>query len=419
MSSAFSIALTSLQAESEAINTTGHNLANINTTGFKGSNLDFRDLVATSFGTGGASSQFGLGVERPLNHQIFSQGAISSSTSPWAVAIQGSGFFITKRPDGSQVYTRDGDFTLSSTGQLQTLTGDTVQGWTSVNGVLSTAGAPSGMTLSTGGVVSPVASANLTVNANLNASGVAPTTNTESVPVQFTDSLGENHTVTITFTKDPNNVNTWSYDATIPGGDLLGGTAGTNVSILGTPGTLTFNNDGTLTTASQAPVTLNVAGLKDGAKNMSVSWNTQNSDGTSAITQYSQASTYSVTIDGSPSGQLSSISIGNGGSIVASYTNGTSQVTGQLALATFRNVESLTDLGNNSFVPSGETAPVSIGLPQTGGRGQILAGSLEGSNVDIATQFTNLITYQRGYQASSKVITTENSILQNTIDLIQ
>ena len=144
-----------------------------------------------------------------------------------------------------------------------------------------------------------------------------------------------------------------------------------------------------------------------------------NSDGTSAITQYSQSSTYSYKADGSPSGQLSSVSIGNGGTIISSYTNGTSQVTGQLALATFTNVDSLQDLGDNSFATTGQTSPVSVGLPQIGGRGQVLAGSLEGSNVDIATQFTNLITYQRGYQASSKVITTENEVLQNLIDLIQ
>ena len=419
MSTAFSIALSSLQAESDAINTAGQNLANINTTGFKGSDLDFRDLVASSIGAGGSSNQFGLGVERPLNHQIFSQGPISSSSSPWAVAIQGNGFFITQKPDGAQVYTRDGDFTLSATGQLQTLTGDAVKGWTSVNGVLNTAVNPSNMILSTGGVAPAVASSNLTVSANLNASGVAPSTNTLSVPVQLTDSLGDNHTVTITFTKSATANNSWTYDATIPGDQLSGGTAGANVSLLSAPGTLTFNSDGTLTTASQAPIPLTVTGLADGAKDMSVNWQTLNSDGTSAITQYSQASTYSYKADGSPSGQLSSVSIGNGGTIVSSFTNGTSQVTGQLALASFTNVDSLQDLGDNSFATTGLTSPVSIGLPQIGGRGQILSGSLEGSNVDIATQFTNLITYQRGYQASSKVITTENEILQNLIDLIQ
>lgn len=418
MSTAFSIALSSLKAESDAINTTGHNLANINTTGFKGSNLDFRDLVATTLG-GSSTAEYGLGVLRPLNHQIFSQGPISSSTSPWAVAIQGQGFLVAKSPDGKQVYTRDGDLTLSSKGELQSLTGSKIQGWTSVAGVLSTAGAPGDIVLSTGGVIPPIASSKLTIDANLNAAGVAPATNTLSVPVQVTDSLGDNHTVTITFTKDPNSPNLWSYDATVPGEQLAGGTAGTNVSILGAPGTLSFTSNGTLTPASQAPITLNINNLANGANNVSVKWSTLNADGSSAITQFSQASTYDHTIDGSQAGQLASIGIGAGGSIVATYTNGTSQVAGQLALANFRNADSLQDLGDNTYIPSGDTSAVSIGLPQTGGRGQILAGSLEGSNVDIATQFTNLITFQRGYQASSRVITTADQMLQDVMAIIR
>lgn len=418
MSSAFSIALSSLKAESDAINSTGHNLANINTTGFKGSEVAFRDLVATSFAGVGAS-QFGLGVSRPLNHQIFSQGSISSSSSPWAVAIQGNGFFMVKSPDNQQLYTRDGDFTLSATGQLQTLSGAAVQGWSAVNGVLNTTGAPSNMTLSTGSVVAPVATTKVTIQANLNAAGAPPSTDTLSVPVHMTDSLGDVHTVTVTFTKSSTATNTWTYDATIPGNDLAGGTPGSNVSIMGTPGTLNFNSDGTLAAGSTGAISLNVAGLANGANNLGVTWNPVQSDGTSAITQFSQASTYEVTVDGNESGQLTSIGIGNGGQVLASYSNGTQKIAGQLALATFRNNDSLQDLGNNTFSTSGLSSQVSIGLPETGGRGQILAGSLEGSNVDIATQFTNLITFQRGYQASSRVITTADQMLQDVMAIIR
>ena len=419
MSSAFSIALSSLKAESDAINSTGHNLANINTNGFKGSNVDFRDLVATSLGAGNAATQFGLGVQTPLDHQIFSQGPISSSSSPWATAIQGNGFFVTQSANGAQGYTRDGDFTLSANGALQTLTGDKVQGWMENNGVLNTTGAPGDMVLSTGSVVPPVASSAVTIKANLNAAGVAPTTNTLSVPMQVTDSLGNNHTLTVTFTKSTTTANSWTYDVTVPGSDLAGGTAGTTTSILATPGTLTFQADGTLATASQTPITLNLNNLADGANNVALTWNPTNSDGSSAITQFSQASTYDVTIDGSQAGQLSSLGIGNGGQIVAAYTNGTQKTVGQLAMASFRNTDSLQDLGNNTFGTTGQTAPPSIGLPQTGGRGQMLANSLEGSNVDIATQFTNLITYQRGYQASSRVITTADQMLQDIMAIIR
>src|SRR4051794_28766024 len=120
MSSVFSIALSSLQAESEAINTAGHNLANVNTNGFKESNVNFRDLVAASLG----GNSTGLGVAKPMAQQIFSQGPISSSTSPWAAAIQGNGFFVLKQSAGSPAYTRNGNFALSKNGVLQTLTGE-------------------------------------------------------------------------------------------------------------------------------------------------------------------------------------------------------------------------------------------------------------------------------------------------------
>ncbi len=133
MSSAFSIALSSLRAQSEAINATGNNLANINTTGFKSSDVDFRDLVASNLGW---SNSAGMGVARPTTQQIFSQGTIISSDSPWAAAIQGNGFFMLKNTAGQSLYTRDGNFTLSSDGTLSTQTGEKVQGWmTSASGL--------------------------------------------------------------------------------------------------------------------------------------------------------------------------------------------------------------------------------------------------------------------------------------------
>ena len=189
MSSVFSIALSSLQAESEAINTTGHNLANLNTTGFKESNVNFRDLVAASM----SGSSTGLGVARPVSQQIFSQGPISSSASPWAAAIQGNGFFVLKQSTGQQVYTRNGNFALSKNGVMQTLTGENVQGWTaSANGVIDPTVAPGDITLNMGSTVPPNPTSSLSFTANLNAAG-NPTTGTGnmSVPIQVTDSLGK------------------------------------------------------------------------------------------------------------------------------------------------------------------------------------------------------------------------------------
>jgi flagellar hook protein FlgE len=417
MSSAFSIALSSLKAQSDAISTAGHNLANINTAGFKSSAVAFRDLVAANLG-GGSST--GMGVAQPLTRQIFSQGTIATSDSTWAAAIQGNGFFVLKNDSAQSLYTRDGNFTVSADGVLSTLSGDKVQGWVASKAGLNTGVSPTDIVLPSGQTLPAQATTGLSFTANLNAAGSsAAGTDKLSVAVPIVDSLGNAHTLTVDFTKS-STPNKWTYDITMPGEDLSGGTAGTQKSILTAPGTINFNSDGTLAAASSAPVALSVTGLTDGAANLSMNWNLLNPDGTASITQYAQASNYDgVLQDGNAAGQLTKVAIGSGGKILASFSNGQQKVFGQLALATFRNTDSLQDVGNNNFNVSGATAPPSIGVPQSGDRGQIVNGALEGSNVDIATQFTNLITFQRGYQASSKVITTEDQILQDIIQIIR
>jgi flagellar hook protein FlgE len=117
--------------------------------------------------------------------------------------------------------------------------------------------------------------------------------------------------------------------------------------------------------------------------------------------------------------QLTSISIQNGGQVVATFSNNQQKVEAQLALASVQNPDSLVNVGNNNFAATASTAAPTIGLPQTGGRGQIIGGQLEGSNVDMATEFTNLITFQSGYQASARVITTVNTITQDLMNLIR
>lgn len=421
MSSVFSIALSSLQAESEAINTTGHNLANVNTTGFKDSSVNFRDLVAANL----SGSSTGLGVAAPINQQNFSQGALSSSTSPWAVAIQGSGFFVLKQSTGQQVYTRDGNFTLSQSGALQTLTGENVQGWTAgTNGINATT-APSDIILNTGGTVPPNPTSNLSFIANLNAAG-DPTTGSGnmSVPVQVIDSLGNQHTLTIGFTQSTT-ANAWNYKVTIPNSDLSTGGAGTSTL---TSGVLAFNPNGTLASTTPTggtanttlnPITIGVSGLADGASNMSINWSLKNPNGSGMITQFAQGSSNSdLAQDGLTAGNLTVLGLGDDGQVVAKYSNGQQKTVAQLALATFKNQSSLQDIGNNNFATTGATSQADIGLSQTGNRGHVVNGQLEGSNVDMATEFTNLITFQQGYAASSKVITTADNMSQDLMNLI-
>ncbi len=305
---------------------------------------------------------------------------------------------------------------------MQTETGEDVQGWTAAaNGTINTSGATSAITLPSGTTLPPQATQNFSFDANLDAQSVAGTsTGTFSASMQVVDSLGETHNLAITFTQSATSPSTWTYNVTIPGGDLTGGTAGTQQSLLSTPGSITFNQNGTLSTAAgTAPVAVNVTGLADGAANMTMNWNLFDSSGNGLITQYAQTSgTSSSTQDGSQAAQLSSVSIETGGQVVAAYSSGAQKVVAQLALAAIENPTSLQNVGNNNLAVSGATATPVIGAPNSGGRGQIQGGSIEASNVDMATQFTNLIVYQSAYQASSRVISTANTMSQDLMQLI-
>ena len=412
----FSIALSGLKAQSQAINTTGNNLANMNTDGFKQSAVNFKDLFSEFLGVS-SGFQTGLGVSPPISTQMFTQGPIQSSLSGLAAAIQGDGFFVLKSPADQQLFTRDGNFLLDETGVLKTQTGERVQGWmASASGVINSSGVPGDIALPSGAILPPVATQSFSMNANLDAS--AAIGSTYSQPLTVVDSLGNTHDLTLNFKKTA--INTWTYDVTIPGDDLAAGTPGTQVSLLAAPGTLTFNSNGTMSTAGgTTPATATASGLKDGAANIVMSWNLFDANGNGSITQYGQPSSVGGSKqDGTQAAQLTSVSIDNGGQIVATFSNGQKRVEAQLALASIQNPTSLQNAGNNNFASTSDTANPAIGIPQTADRGQILGGALEGSNVDMATEFTNLIVYQSAYQANSRVISTADQMNQDLFNVI-
>jgi flagellar hook protein FlgE len=186
-------------------------------------------------------------------------------------------------------------------------------------------------------------------------------------------------------------------------------------------GTLQFDSSGQLTSpaAGSAMPTVPITGLADGAADVNLTWNLFNGS-TGEITQFAQASAVStLSQDGSAAAQLTSVGIANGGSIVAQYSDGQQAVVGQLAMATVRNPDSLIAVGDNCYQLSALSALPAVGVPGTGGRGQVVGGSVESSTVDMATEFTNLIVYQRAYEASAKVITTVDQMSQDTINLKQ
>jgi flagellar hook protein FlgE len=237
---------------------------------------------------------------------------------------------------------------------------------------------------------------------------------TFSTTVPVYDSLGGSHTLTFNFTKSA--AGDWNYQITIPAADV--GATG-NPQVVGT-GALQFGPGGSLISPPADVQGISVSGLVDGAKNLNFNWQLFSSPGTAVITQTAEASATSGTSqNGYSSGTLQSYSINSSGVIDGVLSNGQTVALGQIALATFANYDGLTNLGSNDFESSLASGAASVAAPGTGGSGTLDGSSLEASNVDIATAFTQLIEAERGYQANAKAITTADDVMQSSINLIQ
>jgi len=423
MFTAFTTALSALGANSTGVDVVGNNLANLNTPGYKSSVVAFHDLMAQSLGATGSETQVGLGTGRPKTVRQFTQGAIQTSSGSMDAAIQGGGFFVVRDANSQQLFSRAGNFQLDAQGNLLTSTGERVQGWKEVNGIVDTNSAVGDITLPVGQLKQPTATTQMTVDVNLNAAAVVGQPDGSfSTPIEVVDSLGVAHVLTVAFTKTA--ANTWDYKVSIPGAEVTAGTAGTPYDIPGASGSLTFNNQGALTAPAPPPpatngvVNIAIPGLTSGAANLAIAWNLYTPDLKPRLTQFAQPSAVSANSqNGAFPAQLNRVGLADGGKIMAQYSNGKQTLIGQIALAFIQNPESLVTVGNNNLQTSANTALPAIGVSETGGRGKILGGALESSTVDIAREFTNLIVLQRGYQANARIVTTADELTQETINL--
>jgi flagellar hook protein FlgE len=405
----FYTALTGINNNSLAINIIGDNLANMNTTAFKSSTPSFSELLSGLSGTSSTGNPITFGLGSTLNGVTpnNTQGTIAYTGVSSDAAINGNGFFVVST-GGGDGFTRDGAFEFDKDGNFISSDGFTVMGYTAVNGVINSSGAPAPIAIHEGQNIPATATANMTITANLDAQAAINSTFTSSV--QIYDSLGTAHTVTVTFTKT--GTGAWNWAATIPAADTTGPTT------VGS-GTLTFDDTGKMTAPATNP-TLSLTNLTSGAANMNVTFNLLDSNGNPVITDYAGSSTVSSTTqDGFAASILSSISIDDNGVIMGLSENGQSIPLAQLALANFPNVDGLQKYKGSTFVAFTSSGEPSIGAAGTGGRGSIVGSSLEQSNVDMAQEFTNLIVAERAYEANSKVITTTDQLYQDTLNLKQ
>jgi flagellar hook protein FlgE len=405
----FSIALTGLEANSVALDTIGNNLANLNTTAFKGQTTSFSDLFYQNIGSTGSGDalQVGLGTQVSGTNTDFSQGSLSTTTNSTDMALNGSGFFVVDQ-GGLEQLTRSGNFQLDQSGNLQTTTGAGVMGYAAANGVVNTNTPLTTLQIPVDATQAAQATENFGITANLDAATAVG--GTFSTTITMYDSLGTSHAATVNFTKTADN--TWSYGISLPAGDATG-------TPVNNTGTLTFNSSGALLTPAANVKGISFPTLSDGANDMTFNWDLYNSAGAPQIGQTVGTSTATAsTQDGFASGSYKSFSVDSAGVISAGFSNGQTETIGQIAVASVTNEEGLTVEGENNYQTTAASGAASVGAPGAGGRGSIEDDTLEQSNVDISTEFANLIVAQRAFEANSKTVTTFDTVTQETINMI-
>ena len=411
----FSTALSGLKSAEEELQTVSNNLANVSTYGYKSQSLSFSSVYEQTSATSGAGDPIQTGNGSTLASTVTdtTDGTAESTGVSSNMALSGNGYFIVETTSGDQEYTRDGSFTTDSSGNLVTSSGYTLLGYPATDGVVDTSATLQAINVGSGVSIPASASTEISVTANLSSETAVDGTATSSSVIVY-DSLGEAHTLTISYTKTAEN--TWTYTVSMNSDELSSGSSDSTTEI--GSGTLTFNSDGTLTDISNVS-DISISGLADGADDMTLSGPFGTVDDSTITQTSSDSGTSATSTDGYTAGTLSSYAIDSDGTVEGTFSNGKTLALGQVALASFANVQGLKNVGDNCYEATNSSGSAVIGTAGTGGRGTIEGGYVEDSNVSIATEFSKLIVAQQAYSASAKAITTMNQISQATLQMLQ
>ena len=422
--SALTIGVAGLAANSMALGATSSNIANVNTVGYKNQTINFETFLNVPGMAGNSSA----GVSAVIGQDVTTQGLPTSTSSPTDMSISGNGFFVVQTNatgTAQQEYTRAGSFTPDENGNLKNSAGLYLLGWqldsqgniptntTSLN--LINVSSLSGKAQAT---------THLGIQANLQASAtVDPTyavgdmTSGAVAPdfqrtINLYDSQGGSQPVSFSFIKT--GANTWAYEAAYGGS----ATSLSSPNPIGT-GTVSFNSDGTMNNvngAVPASGTFNLTipwAASTGLAAQTIAVNLGAVGGTSGLTQFDSASTLNGTSpDGSPFGSITGVTVAKDGTVTAQFSNGLSQNVYKIPIATFTNPDGLGQVNGDAYIATKPSGAANINQANTGAAGGISAQSLEASTVDLATEFTNLITTQRAYSASARIVTTADQMLQ-------
>lgn len=429
-----SVGASSLRAHQQRFDVISNNLANANTIGFKNNKANFQeqfnqvynfgkspDAAAGAGSSGGKNPiQYGLGVKMGAIQQDFSQGIIENTNRPLDLALQGEGFFIFNQ-GGTDNYSRAGSISRDKDGFLvDSATGAYLQGYNvnktdtgtivkDADGINQLTGLQANLQIPDETLSSPRQTENISLWGNLNSSN--PEGTEKHTSIKIFDVLGNDHELKFTFTKTAN-ANEYSLVAQIDGQAL---TTSEN--------TITFNNDGTLNTPLELQITaadLNTAvGTEVFDAGEPKDLNVTLADANNLLSGLTQLAGQNAASfkqqDGYQAGQLQSLEVDAEGRLLGAFTNGQTELLGQVLIAKFANQEGLVRKGDNFYAPSPNSGAANIG---TAGNifssTEVVGYALEQSNVDMTTEFTEMISTQRAFEAASRVITVSDQLLGET-----
>jgi flagellar hook protein FlgE len=440
----------------------GDNISNVNTIGFKKERVTFEDLLYQQLAgaarpqgdIGGVNpKEVGLGMSIASIDTIHTQGALQTTGVMTDLAIQGNGFFILKNGE-QNFYTRAGDFGIDADGRLvNPASGLRVQGWLArnVNGqtMLSTSGSPEDIIIPVGSKDPAKATSRVDLACNLdkrtpeippNATPDTVEQGTWRIEEKIFDSFGNPHTLRVEFQKVAGQANQWRGTVVV---DPDSPQATNAAAAIGAPQAgqannfiVQFDNRGLLQRVTDGQgqqsadngaldigVSFDVAGAAAGANGQAERQTIRMGLGTvgsatNTVTQQAErSSTKAFNQDGYTMGYLDTFKIDQSGGVTAVYSNGSNRLIGQIALASFANPGGLEKAGGSTFMQSNNSGQVNVGPSGIAGKGKIVAGTLEMSNVDLAEQMTDMIVTERGFQANSRTIQTSDQMLQELLQL--
>ncbi len=420
---ALSIARSGLIATGDAMSVTGHNIANVNTVGFKSSRSEFAEVLSSSGGGSGG----GLGVKMRGTNTSFTAGSIESTGRSTDMAVEGRGFFVLRDGNGV-VYSRAGDFKRNEDSQLVNSSGLVVQGYAlDDNG--NAVGGLTDIDFSTTGS-QPTATTALELTSNLSADAAvvaggfdgtdfdsAYASSSFTTTVRAFDTLGRAQTMTLFFTKT--GANSWDVNVGVDAA-ATGGTPG-ELDILGTVA-LTFNGTGALTAPVPTDITLTFDGAE--AQTILLDFGTPSAAvgdglGLDGVVQTGGATTLTIDQNGFPAGQLKDLRVDAQGVVTGVFDNGQSRALYRVALAGFPAPDGLENVGGGVYRETLSSGAATVGGAGDGGLGKVVASALERSNVELAQEFVDLISLQRSFQANARMVTTADSLLADLIQIVR